>query len=245
MKQAFRESLARIEQDHWWYRARQSILEKALERLVGHPKRSLAIGVGAAREAEMLSQATRLVAIDKTAIDPRCAELTLAVQSDAVQLPFAESSFDAVFILDVLEHIDDDETVLREIRRVLRPGGSLLITVPAFMFLYGRQDRMSEHKRRYRRESLVNLVTGIGLQVEYCSYFNTLLFPPIAAIRVARRWLELPDGRDKTDFDMRLPVPMERVLETMLAAERHAIDRVELPFGVSLLCSARRPIPLA
>ena len=74
-------------------------------------------------------------------LDEGCAELALAVQSDAVRLPFSESSFDAAFILDVLEHIDEDETVLREIRRVLRPGGSLLITVPAFMFLYGRQDR--------------------------------------------------------------------------------------------------------
>lgn len=241
MKQSFLESLGRIEQEHWWYRARQLILERAIDRLVGRPERSLAIGVGAAREAEMLSQRTRLVALDKAAIDEGCAELALAVQSDAVRLPFSESSFDAAFILDVLEHIDEDETVLREIRRVLRPGGSLLITVPAFMFLYGRQDRMSEHKRRYRREALVNLVTGIGLQVQYCTYFNTFLFPPIAAIRIARRWLGLPDGEGLTDFDMRLPDPLERLLEGLFASERHAIDHVVLPFGVSLLCSARRP----
>ena len=241
MKASFRNSLAHIEQEHWWYRARQVILERAIDRLVGRPGRSLAIGVGAVREAEMLSQRTRLVAIDKATIDQRCAELALSVQSDAVRLPFSESSFDAAFMLDVLEHIEEDETVLREIRRVLRPGGSVLITVPAFMFLYGRQDRMSEHKRRYQRQSLLNLVTGIGLQVRYCTYFNTLLFPPIAAIRIARRWLGLPEDDGQTDFDMRLPDPMERLLEGLLASERHAIDRVALPFGVSLLCSARRP----
>ena len=190
----------------------------------------------------MLSQRTRLVAVDKATIDERCAELALAVQSDAVRLPFSESSFDAVFMLDVLEHIEEDETVLREIRRVLRPHGALLITVPAFMFLYGRQDRMSEHKRRYRRRGLVNLVTGIGLRVHYCTYFNTLLFPPIAAIRLARQWLQLPDGEGRTDFDVRLPGPIERILEGLLASERHAIDRVGLPFGVSLLCAATRAI---
>jgi len=80
------------------------------------------------REDLVLSKRTRLMAIDKAKIDPRCAELALAVQSDAALLPFAESSFDAVFIRDVLQHIEADDVVVREIRRVLRPGGSLLTT---------------------------------------------------------------------------------------------------------------------
>jgi len=242
MEKSFRDRLDLIEEEHWWYRARQLILERAIDRLVGHPERSLAIGVGAVREAEWLSRRTHLVAIDKAQISKRCAELALAVQSDAAALPFSDGAFDAAFILDVLEHIEEDDVVLQEIRRVLRPGGSLLITVPAFMFLYGRQDRMSEHKRRYRRRDLMRLVERLGLEVQYCTYFNTLLFPPIAAIRVARRWLRLPDGEGRTDFDMRLPHLVERLLENALASERHAIARIVLPFGVSLLCSARRAV---
>ncbi len=200
----------------------------------------MAIGVGAYREAEMLSQRSRLIAIDRERIDERCARVALAVQADAADLPFRDRSFDAVFILDVLEHIEGDEVALKEVRRVLRLGGSLLITVPAFMFLFGRQDRVSDHKRRYRRPALVKLVNDLGFEVQYSTYFNTVLFPPIAAARLARRWLRLADGDGKTDFDMRLPRPLELSLEKLFAAERHAIDRIALPFGVSLLCSARR-----
>src|SRR3990172_2048983 len=169
MKPSFRNSLAQLEQEHWWYRARQVILERAIDRLVGRPERSLAIGVGAVREAEMLSQRTHLVAIDKAQISKRCAELALAVQSDAAALPFSDGAFDAAFILDVLEHIEEDDVVLQEIRRVLRPGGARSVTVPAFMFLYGRQDRMSEHKRRYRRRDLMHLVERLGLEGQDCS----------------------------------------------------------------------------
>ena len=81
----------------------------------------------------------------------------MGVQTDATLLPFSDASFDAVFIFDVLGHIDGDNVVAEEIRRVLRPGGALLITVPAFMFLFGHQDRMSDHKRRYHRRTLVKL----------------------------------------------------------------------------------------
>lgn len=242
MKKTFRDALGRIEQEHWWYRGRQVILERAMDRFIGNPKRSLAIGVGASREAEMLSKRTRLVAVDREKINRRSAEVAMGVQTDAALLPFSDTSFDAVFIFDVLEHIEGDDAVLEEIRRVLRPGGTLLITVPAFMFLFGRQDRMSDHKRRYRRGTLMQLVGEHGLEVQYCTYFNTLLFPPIAAARVARRWLRFPDRDGKTDFDMRLPGVVEHLLERLLALESHAIDRVALPFGVSLLCSARRSL---
>ena len=126
-----------------------------MDRFIGNPERSLAIGVGASREAEMLSKRTRLVAVDREEINRRAAEVAMGVQTDAALLPFSDTSFDAVFIFDVLEHIEGDDAVIEEIRRVLRPGGALLITVPAFMFLFGRQDRMSDHKRRYRRGALM------------------------------------------------------------------------------------------
>ncbi len=198
MKKPFREALDRIEREHWWYRGRQVILERALDRFIGNPERSLAIGVGASREAEMLSKRTRLVAVDREEIHRRSAEVAMGVQTDAALLPFLDASFDAVFIFDVLEHIEGDDAVLEEIRRVLRPDGALLLTVPAFMFLFGRQDRMSDHKRRYRRGKLMQLVSEHGLEVQYCTYFNTMLFPPIAAARVARRWLRFPDGDGQT-----------------------------------------------
>jgi SAM-dependent methyltransferase len=143
----------------------------------------------------------------------------------------------------VLEHVDEEEKALSEIRRVLRPGGKLLVTVPAFMFLYGLQDEVSEHKRRYRRPALVDVLRRSGFQVDYASYFNTLLFPPIAAVRMFRRVFpaaKTASSNGSSDFDLRLPGVVESILEKLFSLERHAIGPAELPFGISILCSAKR-----
>lgn len=234
--------MAQLENEHWWFRARRAILERAVDRFVGDTGLALTIGVGASREAEMLARRTRLVAIDRAPIDPECTEFSLATRADALALPFPDNTFDAVFIFDVLEHIDADDVALEELRRVLKPRGHLLVTVPAFMFLFGRQDIVSEHKRRYRRRHLSRLVEQAGFDVDYATYFNTLLFPPIAAVRLLRKVFPDKKGTDNgsSDFDVRLPNPVEKTLETLFAMERHAVGRAVFPFGISILCSARR-----
>jgi SAM-dependent methyltransferase len=243
MKEPFRESMARLEEEHWWFRARRTILDRAVDRFVGRTGLALTVGVGATREAEMLARRSRLVAIDRAPIDENCTSFALATRADALALPFADEVFDAVFIFDVLEHIDDDARVLAEIRRVLRPGAKLLITVPAFMFLFGLQDVVSEHKRRYRRRGLADLLRRSGFEVDYNTYFNTLLFPPIAAVRLLRRVFPKSDAdaeAGSSDFDLRLPGPVEKILESVFSAERRAIGAASLPFGISILCAARR-----
>jgi SAM-dependent methyltransferase len=233
--------MARLEDDHWWFRARRDILDRAVDRFVGETKLALTVGVGILREAEMLSKRTRLVAIDRAGIDPRCAEVAFPLQADAAALPFASSAFDAVFLFDVLEHVDEEEKVLGEIRRVLAPGGRLLVTVPAYMFLYGLQDVVSEHKRRYRLRPLTERVKRAGFAVDYATYFNTILFPGIAAVRLLRKAIgEKAPSNGASDFDVRLPGVAESVLEGLFSFERHAIGRATLPFGISILCSARR-----
>ncbi len=243
MKHEFREAMARLEDDHWWFRARRDILDSAVARFVGKSDLALTVGVGITREAEMLAKRTRLVAIDRARIDSRCREVALPAQADATAIPFGDSVFDAVFIFDVLEHVDEEAKVLSEIRRVLRPGGALLVTVPAFMFLYGLQDEVSEHKRRYRRRPLVALLRQSGFRVDYASYFNTLLFPPIAAVRVFRRLFPrepAPARNGASDFDLRLPGVLESALQKLFALERHAIGNAALPFGISIFCAAKR-----
>lgn len=235
--------MARLEDEHWWFRARREILDRAVERFVGRTRLALTVGVGATREAEMLAQRSRLVAIDRAPIAPDCASFALATRADALALPFSDEVFDAVFIFDVLEHIEDEAQVLAEIRRVLRPGAKLLMTVPAFMFLFGLQDMVSEHKRRYRRRALAELLHRTGFEVDYSTYFNTLLFAPIAAVRILRRVFpgSAADAEaGSSDFDLRLPGPIEKILESLFAAERHAIGTTTLPFGISILCAARR-----
>lgn len=110
------------------------------------------------------------------------------------------------------------------------------------MLLYGRQDLVSEHKRRYRLRPLRDLVRRSGFEVVYSTYFNTLLFPPIAALRLARRLFpeRAPADNGASDFDLRLPGVVEGFLENLFSLERHAIGHASLPFGISILCSAKR-----
>jgi SAM-dependent methyltransferase len=159
------------------------------------------------------------------------------VPADA-PLPFEDGTFQLVTAFDVLEHIEDDVTALVELRRVLAPGGVLLLSVPAFMFLWGDQDAISHHFRRYRAPQLAARLREAGFTVEKTSYFNTLLFPPIAAVRVIRRLLRAPSA-ERTDFTIGPPA-LNAVLGRAFGAEAIAVTRARLPFGVSALAVARR-----
>jgi SAM-dependent methyltransferase len=157
-------------------------------------------------------------------------------------LPFDGASFDLVTALDVLEHLDDDSAALREIGRVLRPGGQLLITVPAHRFMWGDQDEVNQHKRRYVAAEVHDRLTATGFQVLRLSYMNAFLFPPIAAIRLLRR-LEhrlRPGTTQKSDFRYPAPRPLNFLLALIFGAEAPIVRRVNIPFGVSILALARK-----
>lgn len=161
-------------------------------------------------------------------------------QAPATALPFADGSFDLVTALDVLEHVGDHERAAGEIARVLRPGGLALVTVPAFPILWGRQDEVSHHVRRYRARPLRALLEGAELEVARLTHFNTLLFAPIAAVRLARRVLPGHGTAHDSDFSMTGPGRLDSVLGRLFAAEAPIVARARLPFGVSLLALARK-----
>jgi SAM-dependent methyltransferase len=157
-------------------------------------------------------------------------------------LPFAGGSFGLVTALDVIEHVPDDAAAVREITRVLTPGGVALITVPAFPILWGRQDEIAHHLRRYRARDLRALVEGADLELLELSHFNTVLFAPIAAIRLARRLARRrpADGDLRSDFAMTRPGRLNDLLARLFAAEAPLVARRRLPFGVSILALARK-----
>jgi ubiquinone/menaquinone biosynthesis C-methylase UbiE len=239
------EEYARIQEQHWWFQGRRAILTAELERHWGPgavDRSILDVGCGT---GPMLADLARFGEVTGVDDEPEAVEYARARGSfelhcaPADALPFADAQYDLLTLLDVIEHIDDDRAALVESRRVLKPGGTVLIMVPAYTWMWGRQDEIAHHKRRYTRPRLVSLLADSGFEVLRATYFNTLLFPPIAAIRLARR--VIGDDAETSDFELSRPGPLNTLLARAFSFEARLLDRVRFPFGVSVLVIARRP----
>jgi len=149
---------------------------------------------------------------------------------------FPADSYDLIALLDVLEHVPDDLASLRAIHRRLKPGGTLLLTVPANPWMWSAHDAAHHHFRRYTKKQLGELFLRSGLEVQLLSYFNTLLYPLVAAARIAGKI------RRKDSADDRLPsAPVNATLNAVFGLEAAMLGRIPMPFGVSLVAVVRRP----
>jgi SAM-dependent methyltransferase len=157
-----------------------------------------------------------------------------------VGLPFEDGSFDLVTSFDVLCHrsIPDDLVPLREFARVLRPGGRLLLNLPAFPFLYSEHDRAVHTARRYRRGEVERKLVASGLEPLVVTYTNFFPFPPTAAVKLVRNLAGGRSGEHRSDL-VRVPAPLNRALAFLLGMESHLVGRVVLPFGTSVTALAR------
>jgi ubiquinone/menaquinone biosynthesis C-methylase UbiE len=171
-----------------------------------------------------------------------CSERRLAkmLTGSGDALPFADASFDVVALFDVIEHIPDERKTLAEVRRVLRPGGTAFFSVPAYQLLFSQNDRVVHHQRRYTASHLRTRLAEAGLQVKKLSYFNTMLFPLIAAavvtLKLKERWFGLPPGETNLDHEFR--GPLNSLLATVMGSERLLLRHISFPFGHSLLAMA-------
>jgi SAM-dependent methyltransferase len=152
-------------------------------------------------------------------------------------IPFRDGAFDLVLASDVLEHIGDDARAANEIRRVLRPGGSLIFSVPAHPWLFGPHDVALRHHRRYTRRAIRRVLEGAGLTVSWLSYWNTVLFPVVVAGRLVRRFSTAGAKSDTRDA----PPWLNAALTGLLALEARVLRVSRLPCGVSLIGVALRP----
>lgn len=144
-------------------------------------------------------------------------------------LPVPDEAYDLIVLLDVLEHIEEDRSVLAVLRNKLKPDGRLLVTVPALPWLWSRHDEIHHHKRRYTSRSLMRTALSAGLHVSRISYFNTLLFPAALARRIG----SILSGRPVEDD--RMPArPLNSLLRCIFSAERHVVGRLPLPVGLSV-----------
>ncbi|HET7338283.1 MAG TPA: class I SAM-dependent methyltransferase [Candidatus Dormibacteraeota bacterium] len=234
-----------MEDVHWWFVARRRIFLGLLDRyLHGTAGRILDVGCGTGTMLRYLERYgdAEGIDVDADAIEYCHARgLTRVAQGAADSLPFAEDTFGLVTALDVIEHIEDDRAVFAELRRVLRPGGTLLVSVPAYRFLWGRQDDINLHKRRYVAPEIRERLTSAGFEVLRVSYINAILFPAIAAVRLVRHLLPKPRTLE-SDFAFPAPRPLNFLLAEVFGAERFVVKQVDIPFGVSIMALARKPV---
>jgi SAM-dependent methyltransferase len=235
--------LYEVEETHWWYVGRRRIIQYLVEKIcttLNNPNpRILDVGCGTGANLKMLAAHGRAEGVDisSQAVD-FCRErgLNSVRLGAAEQLPYENASFDLVTALDVVEHLDDDVAGLQEMRRVLRRDGRVLLFVPAFMFLWGVQDDVSNHRRRYTLPGLLKTVEAAGFSVEWSSYANISFFFPVLAVRSVMRWLGL---RADTEYGINIS-PLNGPFSRLFAAERFVFKSGTLPFGVSAVCIARR-----
>ena len=242
------EQFERLERGHWWFRGRRRVYLELLREALGsaRPQRLLDLGSGVGGFLEELEGLGEEVVHSE--LDPGALACTAergarhGVRADATALPFEDMSFDLVCLFDVLEHVRDDGSALREVLRVLSPGGYALLSVPAHPWLWSENDRVAEHERRYTRRGLIERLGASGLVLERCTYANMALFPAIAPFPVtteaARRVRLAPRGA--TNLSLPWPRSLDALCYRLFVGELALSRRWDLPLGHSLLAIARR-----
>jgi SAM-dependent methyltransferase len=222
---------------YWWYCARREIMVGIIERHLPAGARIIDLGCGnGAITALLRDRGYKTTAADISPIALEdCARRGLEV-IDLRDRPLPERSADCVILGDVLEHVPDDVALIADARKSLVPGGILLITVPAFEFLWSGEDFISRHYRRYRRGQLISALQAAGFNKIWASYYNTLLFPVIVGIILMKRIFR-PREMYKSDLAP-LPDSLNQFLYNVFRSETWILKRVTLPIGASIIAVA-------
>lgn len=231
-----------VQQRHWWFVARRRILQGLIESLRLPPQALiLDSGCGSGGNLAMLSRFGRLQAME---CDPTARQAAAALGICPVaagrlprEVPFADERYDLICLLDVLEHVAEDVAALAQLAQRLRPGGRILVTVPAYGWLWSAHDEAHHHLRRYTASGLRQRAEVAGLVVQRAGYFNALLLPAIAAVRLLGRWC----GKNGASDAALPPPPVNAALQALFALERHVVPRCLFPAGTSVLAVLSLP----
>jgi SAM-dependent methyltransferase len=244
--------MAELEADHWWYRGRRRLLELLIDRLLPPPApggpaatepRLLEVGAGTGANLEVLARRGRAHGVEPS---PECLPLLRergqcrVLRARAGELPYRDGSFALVAALDVLEHLHDDLAALDEMRRVLAPGGHLVLLVPSYAALWGPEDVISKHLRRYRAGEIGRLIDAASLTRVHLGYYLATLLAPVALVKIGKRLLQSPDAPPRSDVGRLPPAPLNGLLTALAESEAEVAAQAELPFGTSVLAVARR-----
>ena len=236
MDRSVYDRMKRLEAQHWWFCARRLLLASVIKRTLasGSHHMILEAGCGTGGNLAMLRQfghvdafeyddAARQHAAEKSGLDVRSGKLPYDV-------PFEGKTYDLIGLFDVLEHVLEDSASLDSLAKRLNPSGKIIATVPAYPGLWSVHDDRHHHVRRYTQASLTKAVQNAGLEMSYCSYFNTFLLPLAIAVRTAKRHT----GRQTAD-DALPPDSINRSLTSIFGLERWLLGRIRLPWGLSLI----------
>jgi len=239
MERIVYERMAQHDTSHWWYRARREVLADYLTRWGGLQRdaRILEIGCGTGHNLPMLARFGEVDAIEIDETAGAMAAERLGKPVGTAPLPelgdVPRGAYDLIAVLDVVEHVADDVAALRAMAQCLKPGGKILITVPAHQWMWSAHDTVNHHQRRYSKKTLKAALRAAGLRWRKLGYFNSLLFPAAVAARLAGKLT----GKDDSD-DSPPPAPLNAAFERIFRLERHALGRIPFPPGLSLIVLA-------
>ncbi len=225
-----------VETNHWWFVARQRIVHHIIENKIHLAKGSRVLDVGCGTGAVLASLSQQYDAYG-TDTSPLAIEFCKRRNLDKVfqctldAFPYPDLKFDLILLLDVIEHIDDDKGIIRLASRFLNPGGSVLVTVPAYQFLWTRHDEINFHKRRYVKSGLRRVLEEAGLKLRLLSYFNTILFPVALVGRLGEKMFP-----PKIDQTLKIPSQiLNSLLTETFSLEQNLIGHIPMPFGLSIV----------
>ncbi|OYT73017.1 MAG: hypothetical protein CFK52_03125 [Chloracidobacterium sp. CP2_5A] len=238
-----------LEMTYWWFVGRRALVREwvaaALQRQASPPgeRRLLDAGCGTGGNLDMLRAFGFVAGADVSSEALRWSRrrgLSSLARCRVEQLCFADDTFDVVMALDMLEHVDDDLAALAELHRVCKPGGAVVLTVPAYGFLWSPHDEALHHRRRYAPQELRDKLNALGFEVERISHFMFGLFVPVL---LTRMWQSLRKRGLRSQSELRpLPGWLNQLLVWLLDVERWVIRFVNPPVGVSLICTARKRV---
>jgi len=248
MDAALYDEMYQLEQTYWWFAAKRKIVLSILKELLVENQKGLYkpricdLGCGCGMMlTEIINAGFEAVGIDSNDLALKyCSRRGVAaVKGEIGEIPFPDSDVDAALLLDVLEHLSDEKAAIAEAVRILKPGGLLVCTVPAYSWLWTQRDVFHHHKRRYNLTGLLNIFRLFGdIEIIRATYMNTFLFPLAVVERLVKKLM--PPGGKPTDLRIP-PLGLNQLLKTIFAGERIPITMgIRLPFGLSILAVIRK-----
>ncbi len=237
-----------IEKKHWWYCGRRHIIDSFLSKIMPctptKTSKVLEIGCGTGGNSEILNQygETYGMEVFDEAIEYSKKNKFKHVKKGKLpsEIPFLKNYFDLIVALDVIEHVREDSQSLKALSEFLKPNGYLVITVPAYQFLWGKHDKERHHMRRYTKKKLINIIDTKQYIIEYISYFQFFLFPLLLIKRLFIDKLKIVKGKQVAQSDIVPPLWTNALFKQIFFFESKILRRFSFPYGSSIICLIRK-----